>query len=336
METRTLDRIHRLTRYLDANQRTLVIDADVHATDTQRSPRRPVDSYYHGRPVSAEDLIAEMDLAGIQMANAWQNPATTRYPGGEDANAEALLEANRYVFSCGQRYPERFISSGWTDPKACGVANARRIAEICVRDFGFLLVKMNPAQNAYPIDSPAVLEVADRIVELGAIPVFHYGADSPFTPASGLEALAARYPECPIVAVHMGGGGAGYLEAERLYHESRELGLRKPNIRFVLSAIRDTHIEEALVAYQLAGPPFSENLFCGSDAPYGRMAWNFGGFRAIFEGLEHSAAHTDARVRNNPGLFTADSAQAYLGGSFARFVSAGYARLVSIQRAAAA
>jgi predicted TIM-barrel fold metal-dependent hydrolase len=332
----SIDRIQRLLRFLDSNERTLVVDADVHATDTQRLPRRPVDSYYHGRPVSAEDVIAEMDLAGVQMANIWQNPASTHYPGSEDANAEALLEANRYIFSCAQRHPERFIASGWTDPKACGVSNARRIAEICVREFGFLLVKMNPAQNAYPIDAPEVLEVADRIVELGAVPVFHYGADTPFTPASGLEALAVRYSGWPVVAVHMGGGGAGYLEAERLYQESRELGLRRPNIRFILSAMRDAHIEEALVAYQLAGPPFSENLFCGSDAPYGRMSWNFGGFRAMFEGLQRSATHTDARVRSNPGLFTADSAQAYLGGNFARFLAAAYARLLSIQRAATA
>ena len=100
-------------------------------------------------------------------------------------------------------FPDRFIASGWTDPKACGVGNARRIAEVCVREFGFALVKMNPAQNAFPIDSPDVIAVADRIVELGATPVFHFGADTPYTPARGLEAIARRYPETPIVTVHM-------------------------------------------------------------------------------------------------------------------------------------
>ncbi len=336
MEPQALAHIQALTSYLQESALRLTIDADTHATDTARYPRRAVPHYYHGRPLSAEDLLAEMDLAGVAMANTWQNPASTLYPGSEDENASALLEANRYIFQCGQRYPERFIPSGWVDPKACGTANACRLAEICVREFGFLLVKMNPAQNQYPIDSSAVLQVVDRIVELGAIPTFHYGADSPYTPAAGLETIALRYPGHPVVAVHMGGGGAGYLEAESLYHQSRELGLRCPNIKFILSAKRDTHIEEALISYQLAGPPFSANLFCASDAPYGRMSWNFGGFRCMFQTLLDGARHPDPRLRRQPGLFTPEAVQNFLGGNFARFVLAGYAALLEKQQATAA
>lgn len=336
MEPKALAHIQQLTTFLKANHDRLTIDADTHATDTVLYPRRPVEHYYHGRALSAEDLLAEMDLAGVSMANTWQNPAATVYPGDHDANAEALLEANRYIFECGQRYPQRFIPSGWVDPKACGVANTRTLARTCVREFGFALVKMNPAQNAYPIDSPEVLEVVDCIVELGAVPTFHYGADSPYTPAAGLEVIARRHPEHPVVAVHMGGGGAGYVEAEALYHASRELGLRCPNIRFILSALRDTHIEEALIAYQLAGAPFRENLFCGSDAPYGRMSWNFGGFRAMFEGLLQAQKHPDPRVRAHLGLFTPKDVQGYLGGNFARFVLASYQRLLLRQQVASA
>ncbi|MFN3323202.1 MAG: amidohydrolase family protein [Bryobacteraceae bacterium] len=336
METSAIEHARRLTRYLRENQGRLVIDADTHATDIVRNPRRPVEHYYHGRPLSAEDLIAEMDLAGVSMCNAWQNPASTRYPGGEDENAEALLDANRYVAACAERYPDRFIASGWTDPKACGVSNACRIAEICVREFGFAIVKMNPAQNAYPIDSPQVTAVVDHIVSLGATPAFHYGADSPYTPASGLEKIALRHPDHPILAVHMGGGGAGYVEAEPLYHASRELGLRLPNIRYAFSAKRDTYIEEALIQYQIAGPPFSENLFCASDAPYGRMSWNYGGFRAMFDGLMQSEKHPDPRVRARPGLFRPEAVRGYLGRNFARFVLDAYERLLARQQGAAA
>lgn len=334
MQPQALDHIRRLTGYLELHRDRLTIDADTHATDIERYPRRAVDHYYHGRPLSAEDLVAEMDLAEVSMANTWQNPASTQYPGGEDENADALLDANRYIFECGRRFPERFIPSGWVDPRACGAENAALLAQVCVREFGFVLVKMNPAQNQYPIDSPAVLKVVDRIVELGAIPAFHYGADSPYTPAEGLEAIARRYPGHPVVAVHMGGGGAGYVEAERLYHQSRELGLRCPNLKFILSAKRDTHIEEALITYQLAGPPFSENLFCASDAPYGRMSWNFGGYRWMFRGLLDGARHPDARIRAHPGLFTPPSIQGYMGGNFARFILAGYGRLLETQQAA--
>lgn len=334
MHSSALKRIERLNDLLQARGPDLTIDADAHATDTLRYPPRPVPHYYHGRPVSAEDLVIEMDMAGVSMANIWQNPGATVYPGGEDENAEALLAANRYVFESAQRFPERFIASGWTDPQACGVANARRIAEICVRQFGFALIKMNPAQNAFPIDSPRVTAVVDRIVELAATPVFHFGADTPYTPAHGLEAVACRYPDTPVVAVHMGGGGAGYIEAEELYHQAKALGLRRPNIRYIFSALRHAHIEETLISYQLAGLPFCLNLFCGSDAPYGRMTWNFGGFRAMFASLIDGRRHTDARVRARPGLFTPESAQAYLGGNFARFIVERYSRLLEAGAAA--
>ena len=300
-----------LCDYLERHQHNLVIDADTHATDTIRYPRRQSPHYYHGRPISAEDLITEMDLASISMSNIWQNPAATLYPGTADANFEALLEANRYIQHAALQFPQRFIASGWTDPQACGIANACRIATHCVNDFGFLIVKLNPAQNRFPIDSPAVLEVVDHIVSLGAIPAFHYGADSIYTPAQGLETIAQRHPNHPILAVHMGGGGAGYVEAESLYNESRDLGLRQPNIHYILSAIRDTHIESNLIAYQQANQ--SHRLFCASDAPYGRMSWNFGGFRALFKSLD----------------FDTQTTQGHLGQYFAKFILDGYQRLLN-------
>ena len=68
--------------FLEENQNRLVIDADMHATDTtaltgaarERYESEP--GYYHGR-LSAEDLISEMELASVDMALIWQNPAAT-------------------------------------------------------------------------------------------------------------------------------------------------------------------------------------------------------------------------------------------------------------------
>jgi len=320
MTPEALGSLRRLASFLEENQGRLVIDADTHATDLasltgparQRYESEP--GYYHGRPVSAEDLLREMEMAKVDVALIWQNPAATADTNDPERNAEALLAANRYIRDAAERYPNKFIPAGWTDPKACGLASAVRMAEVFVCEFGFPIVKMNPAQNRYPIDSPEVLRVVDRIVELGAVPAFHFGADTPFTPSEGLEAVSLRHPDHPLLAVHMGGGGAGYLEAEALYQKARELGLRRPNIRYILSAKRDPHMESDFIAYRLAGPPYSGSLFCGSDAPYGRLSWNFGGFRAMLQ-----------------SLMDAESAQAYLGGNFARFVLAACRRLLAAQ-----
>lgn len=313
-----------LSAHLERSGAELVIDADTHMTDLQalsgvlRERYETSPNYYHGRPISAEDLLCEMEMARVDAALSWQNPAATPYTSDLDRNAEKLLAANRYVRDNAVKHLGRFIPGGWTDPKACGVEGAKRIAEACVLEFGFPFVKMNPAQNGYAIDSAEVIAVLDRIVELGAVPAFHFGADTQFTPAEGLEKLLLRHPGHPLLAIHMGGGGAGYLEAESLYVKARLLGLKHPNLRFALSAKRDTHIESDLIAYQLAGEPFSRNLMCGSDAPYGRMTWNFGGYRWMFRSLMDGARHTDPRLNRKPGAFTEDAVAGYLGGNLAR------------------
>jgi predicted TIM-barrel fold metal-dependent hydrolase len=291
--------------HLKPRQHRIVIDADTHASELSTYGERPA-LYYHGRPLSAEEIIAEMDGAGVDMANIWQNPAATRYPGDTAGNYAALLAANEYVYRKACQHPQRLLPSGWTDPQALGVDGACRLATHLVRQFGFAIVKMNPAQNRYPMDSAPVIEVVDHIVSLGATPAFHYGADTPFTPASGLAAIAARLGNHPVLAVHMGGGGAGYREAERQYHDSIALGLEHPNIHYIFSALRDTYIASAVQQYAAAGQ--GHRLFCASDAPYGHLAWNYGGFRALLAALGVEPA-------------------GYLGTHYARFLLAAYRRL---------
>jgi len=334
MNSSTIERIRDLARRLESEADRLTIDGDAHITRTDGFEPPPAarqrfddGGYYHGMPISAEDLNAEMALSKIDMALIWQNPAGTLYGSDFDSNAQSLLAANEYIHESALRYRRRFIPAGWVDPKSCGVENTLTMVDTLVSEFGFVIVKMNPAQNAYPINSPDVMTVVDRIVELGAVPAFHVGADSPYTPADGLREVAERHPDHPVVAVHMGGGGASYTAAEGLYQDIQALGLERPNIRYVLSSIRDTYIEDAFVRYQLAGEPFCHNLFCGSDAPYGRQSWNFGGFRAMLQTLIDGERHPSARVRAHPGLFTPAVAQNYLGGNLACFMAASYKRL---------
>ena len=334
LSTQSRNRIEYQLKYLVENQDRLVVDADVHATDIAdlhaelKRQLESTDDYFHGRPVSAEDLILEMNMAGVDMALIWQNPTATVYCDDPERNFERLLAANRYIHHASVKYPNRFIPAGWTDPKALGLDRAIQLVGVCVREFGFAIVKMNPAQNAFPIDGEQVISVFEAIVQQGAIPAFHFGSDTDFTPAEGLENLAKRHPDCPVIAVHMGGGGASYAEAEILYKESRKLGLRHPNIRFVLSAKRDTHVESDLITYQLAGEPFCHNLYCASDAPYGRMAWNFGGYRGMLKSLMDGEHHTDERVRRNPCLFTEDTIKNFLGRNFVKLTIERYRDLL--------
>lgn len=333
MKSSAKKRIENQLTYLKENRGKLVIDADTHLTDidnldsTLKEKMLASPDYYQGRPIDAGDLIKEMKLADVDMCLIWQNPAATIYGEDKDQNFENLLAANQYIYNSALKYPDKFIPAGWTDPKALGIENALKLVDICIQKFGFPIIKMNPAQNQFPIDDEMVVKVVEHIVNQNAAPAFHYGADTVYTPATGLESIANRFPDSPVIAIHMGGGGAGYIEAEALYRESRALGLKHPNIKFILSAKRDTHIESDLITYQLAGAPFKHNLCCASDAPYGRQTWNFGGYRWMFKSLMKGSEHTDVRIQQNPGLFTLEDVQNYMGNNFLNVVIDRYSKL---------
>lgn len=338
MKKEIIDKIGVLLDFLKNNKDKLVIDTDTHVTDlkaltgTIKAKYLSTPNYYQGRPISTQELLTEMNMAGVDMSLIWQNPASICYGEDLDANFKMLLEANRHILNSFLAHPTRFIPAGWTDPKALGLSNAIRLIKILMNEFGFFIVKMNPAQNAYPMYSDMVIECVNEIVSLGGVPAFHYGADTPYTPPEDLEKIAALHPQIPVIAVHMGGGGAGYIEGEETYLKTRELGLRMPNIKFILSAKRDTHIESDLITYQLAGAPFKNNIFCASDAPYGRQTWNFGGYDRMFRSLMNGIRHTDKRLHENPTLFSEQDVNNYLGGNFAQFVVEWYGRFLDLKR----
>lgn len=326
MKEIAVEKLTSLAQYLITKGSKLVIDGDTHPTHLSRLNGELLAkydislNYYHGRPISAEDLLLEMRAANVDMSLTWQNPAALEYTTDQEVNYERLYQANEDIFALSQKYPTKFIPAGWTDPKALGVDRALKLVDQCVLGWGFPVVKMNPAQNQYPIDSDMVLTVVDRIVSLGATPAFHYGGDSPFTPASGLQRIAEQYPDHPVIGVHMGGGGSHYVEGEQLYQESRRLGLEHKNIFFILSARRDCHIESDLITYTLASRPYCNNLACGSDAPYGKQTWNFGGFDRMFQALQRGHEHPDKRLQNQPALFTDEIVQGYKGKNLADLI----------------
>jgi predicted TIM-barrel fold metal-dependent hydrolase len=330
-------RIARREEFLRRNADRLVIDADVHPSDLMALPvatRERIGqdpNYFHGRPLLSDQLLPKMDQAGVDMALCWQNPAVLPYGDDQVENALRLGAANERINALAINHPERIIPAGWTDPKALGTDRAIDLAKRCVEEFGMPVVKMNPAQNHYPIDSPEVAEVVDVIVALGAIPAFHFGSDSPFTPAEGLERIARRHPEHPVIGVHMGGGGGHFVEAEPTYQAARQIGLANPNIFYILSAKRDTHIESALITYASAGVPFAGNLGAGSDAPYGDMVWNFGAFRSLFAALRDGTTYGDPRLTERPDLFSAETIAGFMGGNLARLVAAADERILARQ-----
>lgn len=321
--------------FLESVKSKVVIDSDVHITDTDKIndqlklSLKQSENYYHGKPLSVKEVQFEMQHSQVDMCLIWQNPALTIYSDNAEENYHTLLKANKYIHDTFQEYPQQFIPGGWIDPKVMLPAQCKKMIQVLIQEYGFPIIKMNPAQNEFMIDSDIVFEMVNEIYKYGAIPAFHFGSDTQYTPVEGLEKLLIYANEKPVIAIHMGGGGASYVESEKTYQKARELGLKYPNVKYVLSAKRDTHIESDLITYELAGTPFSNNLMCASDAPYGKMAWNFGGFRLLFESFLKRSSHPDSRIRNNPHLFSKESIQNYLGGNMANLAIYGYRSILS-------
>ena len=92
-------------------------------------------------------------------------------------------------------------------------------------------------------------------------------------------------------------------------------------------------MESDLITYRFAGAPFAHNVAVASDAPYGRISWNFGGFKVMFATLQDGAAHGDPRLRASPGLFDDAAVQDFMGRNLANLVIRTDLRLLHSSRA---
>jgi len=77
------------------------------------------------------------------------------------------------------------------------------MVRICVEEWGFPVVKLNPAQNEYPIDSPSWCTWwtgSSRLAPFRRSILERIRVH----PAEGLRAVAMRHPDWPVIGIHMG------------------------------------------------------------------------------------------------------------------------------------
>jgi predicted TIM-barrel fold metal-dependent hydrolase len=235
----------------------MIIDADCHIS-SQR---------FDGLALTAPDLLHAMDRAGVDQALVWLKPPYDRN----------VTPENRAVSAAMRAHPDRLLGFGWVNPRL-----GRRTAEVeiahCMDDLGLLGIKFNGAQDEYVIDDPEVLPLIERAAKHGAPLAFHIGADYyENTHPTRLGNIAARFPEIPMLAVHMGGAGKPSLDRAMI-----EVAARYPNITLIGSAIDERAILSALAAL---GP---DRLCFGSDMPFNLMHVQLAKYRALLR--DHDAA----------------------------------------------
>jgi len=157
--------------------------------------------------VTEEDFIKTMDKFGIDKAcvNHW----SIQYDTGND-----------YIAEFAKRYPDRII------PFACIIPHWYKTAvqevERAVKQLNMKGLKLHPAANSYPANSPLVFPVVEKAIEFDIPMLFHCGGDQ-YSNAHNLGDLAKRYPEATIIMGHM--GEETVLEALEVARECKNIFL---------------------------------------------------------------------------------------------------------------
>ena len=233
----------------------MIVDADVHISPTPQG----------GNSIGVDELLRRMDRAGIDKAVTWLQPPYVR---------DEIDQGNAYVARAMRDHADRILGFGWADPNL-GVPKAIADARRAIEEHGCYGVKLNGAQNGYPIDDPQLaLPVIEAVARSGAVLALHVGADAyDHTHPSRVATIARAYPDLRILVVHMGGAAFHDLSAPAIAvaHEYR-------NLTLVGSAVRSIPILRAIRALG------ADRVCFGSDTPFELMHVELAKYRALLEG----------------------------------------------------
>jgi uncharacterized protein len=229
----------------------MIIDADCHISSHK----------FDGLAITADELVAQMDRAGVERAVVWLKP-----PYAKDIAPE-----NRAVYEATRRYPGRLLGFGWANPRL-GRAHAEETIARCFEEYGFYGIKFNGAQDDYLIDDPELaLPLVERAARYARPLAFHIGADFyENTHPYRLGAIAARFPETPLLMIHMGGAALPPLDRSAI-----EVAERHQNITIIGSAIPE---QPVLRAIDRLG---ASRVCFGSDAPFRLMHVQLAMYQAL-------------------------------------------------------
>ena len=226
---------------------------------------------------TADELLAAQETNGIDVTLV------------QPASAHDLDTVKRYhdaIAALAARHPGRFRGIANPNPHLTGGQYGREL-ERCVRELGFVGVKLHPTAHALNPSGRDAQAAFELIQALGVPVMVHTGSGIPWAAPALLGPVARRYPTMPIVVAHAGAmvlsGEAGQLAAEypNVYLEcswvggflvlawARELGAK----RLMLGSDHAENLATELTKFRTAG--LSEE----------QLGWALGGTAAAVFGL---------------------------------------------------
>ncbi len=232
----------------------LVIDADCHISSQK----------WDALAITADELLAQMDRAGVDKALIWLKPPYNKDIAPENAAVAAAMRA----------HPDRLLGVGWANP-LLGKQSTLETIRRCFEEYGFYGIKFNGAQDNYVIDDASVLPFIEAAAAYGKPIAFHIGADFyENTHPYRLGNIAGRFPETPFLMVHMGGAALPPLDRAAI-----ETAQQHANITLIGSAVPERSV---LRAIQTLG---AQRICFGSDSPFRLMHVQLAMYRALLRDL---------------------------------------------------
>jgi len=193
---------------------TLIIDFHTHIFSPQicrnREPYLNRDAWFgllysnpRSRLASAEDLLAAMDVAGIDKSVTF---------GFAYADAGLCRETNDYVIDAVHRYPHRLIGFAAVNPRE--LAEAAREVERCAAAGLRGIGELTPAGQGFAIDDMKVMGPLAEAARQHGLPILlhtnepvgHVYAGKGSSLPWEVVRLAQQFPDVVLVCAHWGGG----------------------------------------------------------------------------------------------------------------------------------
>ncbi len=223
--------------------------------------REPAERYFHGELTlqTAEELAAAyeaIDCVGVLLA--WDAETATRRP----------RLSNDLVAEIVRRFPDRFVGFASVDPwkGTSALREMRRARE----ELGLSGYKFHPSMQAFRPDDGRWSDLLERAAGYGVPCLFHTGTSGLGAGTPGgqgielayarpihLDAVAARYPEMPVIMAHF--GWPWHLEA-------LAIALHKTNVYLEVSGWRPRYVPDEVV--REAESRLTDRVLFGSDSPF--------------------------------------------------------------------
>lgn len=216
-------------------------------------------------------VIEELDRAGVHAAVIMDSCA---YLGTDQRTS------NEHTLEAVEAFPERLIGFANIKPQE-GARVATDEIERTVGRWGFRGIKIHPAVDHVPANSPALDPIIEAAIQYD-VPVWFHTGHQPFATPTLVGSLASRFPRAKIICGHFGHG---------MFYDAICAGRKHKSLYFDIS-FQGRHSFD--LAYRELG---AERLIFGSDCPYAGP----GTVKGVVERARIAASDKDRILGKNIG-----------------------------------